>query len=223
MALNKNQFKSGGPLLFLSPRSKDKNKQDIPPHFEVSRVNSKGEIEVDSSLTVSSVSGDMFKLEFKSREFEGQITEEVVFYLRDKTTGEAGESYRLPIRYGLSGRSLFNSFASLADGSDFSGLQIDYYRNKKGYESFALKQHGETVRWKYELDQLPKPLEIKHPTTGKLLQRDYTAVNEFLKKDLVKIAEKVNKGAVTSNDPVRNAPAKTNSTPSEDKDGDVPF
>lgn len=221
MALNNNQFKSGGPLLFLTPRSKDKNKQDIPPHFEVARVNDEGKIENDPTLNVTSVSGDLFKMEFKQREYEGTITEEVVFYLRDKSTGESGESYRLPIRFGISGRALFNSFASLAEGTDFSGLQIDYYRNKKGYETFALKQHGEKVSWKYELDALPQPLEIKHPTTGKVLQRDYSAVNEFLKKELVKIADKVNKG--TSPSAKTQEPTAPSPTSQGKPDEDVPF
>lgn len=221
MALSNGKATGGGPLLFLSPRSKDKNKQDVPPHFEVGRVNAEGKIENDPTLNVTSVSGDLFKMEFKQREYEGTITEEVVFYLRDKSTGESGESYRLPIRFGISGRALFNSFASLAEGTDFSGLQIDYYRNKKGYETFALKQHGEKVSWKYELDALPQPLEIKHPTTGKVLQRDYSAVNEFLKKELVKIADKVNKG--TSPSAKTQEPTAPSPTSQGKPDEDVPF
>lgn len=220
MALTNNKSQGGGgPLLFLSPRSKDKNKQDVPPHFEVGRVNAEGKIENDPNLTVTSVSGDLFKLEFKQREFEGNITEEAVFYLRDKSAGEQGESYRLPIRFGNTGRSLFNTLASLADGNDFSGLQIDYYRSKKGYDTYAVKQHGEKVSWKYELKDLPVALEIKHPVTGKVLQRDYSEVNSFLKAELQKIAEKVNSGTTAAKAPEKpQAPAAE-----EKKDEEIPF
>lgn len=182
-------------MLLLTPRSRDKNKQDVPPHFEIAHY--EGDKVVQEDRTVTSVSGDLFKLDFKQHEYEGNVTEEAIFFLRDKAAGPEGESYRLGIRFGTTGRSLFNSLASLADGDNFNGLQLDYYRSKKGYDSFALKQNGEKVSWKYELKDLPQPLEIKHPVSGKVLQRDFSAVNAFLKEELLKIAAKVNKGGTT--------------------------
>jgi hypothetical protein len=189
MALNTNSGYSSGPLIFLSPRSKDKDKKDVPPHFEVGRVGPDGKI-VNDAETVTNVSGDLFRIEFKEREFNGETFEEPVFYLKD---GAVNESYRLPIRFGIPGRGLFNRMATLNDGVDFSNLQVDYYRNRNGYETFGLKQKGEPVKWKYENDQIPAALEIKHPTTGKVLQRDYTAPNSFFRNILQQIADKVNK------------------------------
>lgn len=219
MALGNNSFSNNGPLILLSPRSKDKDKKDVPPHFEISRyVDDKI---VKDTQTVTSVSGDLFKLEFKTREYEGNVSEEAVFYLRDKSAGEDGESYRLGIRFGISGRGLFNSFAAIADGDDFTGLQVDYYRNKAGYDTFALKKNGEAIKWKFELKSLPPPLEIKHPTTGKVLQRDYTEINTFFKNELLKIAGKVNKAVPAGTAP--KATPKTEAPAAEDKGSDVPF
>lgn len=220
MALGNNQYTNNGPLYLLTPRSKDKNKQDVPPHFEIAHY--EGDQVVKEDRTVTSVGGDLFKVEFKQREFEGNVTEDAVFYLRDKSAGEGGESYRVPIRFGTSGRSLFNAFASLADKDDFSNLQLDYYRSKKGYDSYGLKQNGEKVSWKYELKDMPQPIEIKHPVSGKVLQRDYSAINDFLKAELLKIAAKVNKGGTTPASTPAKAPA---AAPAEKpaQDSEIPF
>lgn len=191
MALGNNTSFSGGPLIFLTPRSKDKDKKDCDPYFSVGR-SVDGKI-VDDEQTVTSVSGDLIKLEFKERVFEGKTSEEVVFYLRDKTAGEKGETYRLPIRFGLPGRGLFNRFITLIEKGDFTNLKVSYYRNRNGYETYGLDQNGEKVSWKYENKDLPQPLEIKHPKTGELLQRDYSELNTFYKKELEQIAAKVNK------------------------------
>lgn len=219
---NSSQFNSG-PLLFLSPRAKDKDKKEVPPHFVVGRVGEDGKIK-DDAATVTNVGGDLFKLEIKERAFEDNVTKEAVLYLRDK---EANESYRLPIRFGVAGRGLFNRLASLTEKGDFTRLQIDYYRNKKGYENFGLKQDGQDVDWKIENDALPKPLEIKHPTTGKVLQRDYTEVNSVFEQELNAIAAKVNKAKpadeavntpANNRNPVTTLPAKAAQTT-----GEVPF
>lgn len=194
MALGNNSgFGNSGALLFLSPRSKDKDKKDVPPHFVVGR-SVDGKI-VDDTETVTQVSGDLFRIEFKEREYNGETFEEPVLYLRGKSALDetVSESYRLPIRFGIPGRGLFNRLASLTDGGDFSNLQVDYYRNRNGYETFGLKQAGEPVKWKFENADLPVPLEIKHPTTGKVLQRDYSELNALFRAELQKIADKVNK------------------------------
>lgn len=226
MALGTNSFANSGPLIFLSPRSKDKNKQDVPPHFEVGRANDKGEI-VNDATTVTNVSGDLFKLEIKERTFEDNVTKDAVLYLRDKT---ANESYRLPIRFGITGRGFFNRLASLTEKGDFTGLQIDYYRNKAGYDNFGLKQHSENVSWKFANEDLPKPLEIKHPTTGKVLQRDYTEVNALFEQELLAIAAKVNKTKPEEHAPAaQKAPASAPKPATASKaaaatpDEDVPF
>ena len=218
MALNNSKFKGGGKLLLLTPRSKDKNKQDVPPHFEIAHF--EGDTVVKEDRTVNSVSGDLVRLEFVEKKYEDNVSEDAVFYFRDANEGENGETYRVPVRFGNTGRSLFNSFASLADGENFSGLQLDYYRSKSGYDRFGLTQNGNRVEWKFKLEELPQPLEIKHPTSGKVIQRDYSAVNAFLKAELQKIASKINKNASEKAKPDKAA------TPSSGKaapDEDVPF
>lgn len=228
MALGTSQFSNSGPLLFLSARSKDKNKQDVPPHFEVGRPNDKGEI-VNDAATVTNVSGDLFKLEIKERTFEDNVTKEAVLYLRDTITNEDGstrkESYRLPIRFGIAGRGFFNRLAALTEKGDFTRLQIDYYRNKAGYDNFGLKQNKENVSWKFANEALPKPLEIKHPTTGKVLQRDYTEINSVFEKELLAIAAKVNKTKPAEQEAAaKNEPAKVATPVAKDnEDKSVPF
>jgi hypothetical protein len=232
MALGNNTgFGNSGSLLFLSPRSKDKDKKDVPPHFVVGR-SVDGKI-VDDADTVTQVSGDLFRIEFKEREFNGETFEEPVLYLRGKSAADetVNESYRLPIRFGIPGRGLFNRMASLTDGGDFTNLQVDYYRNKNGYETFGLKQNKEPVKWKFENKDLPVPLEIKHPTTGKVLQRDYTELNALFRAELQKIADKVNKAKPAGNSakneattPVAAPKAATASKAATEKHDDtVPF
>lgn len=190
MALGNNGF-TGGALIFLSPRSKDKDKKKVKPHFTVGRV-----VEdkiVDDKETVNNVGGDLIKLDFKEHTYNDKVIEDAVFYIRDNV---AEETYRLPITFSIAGRGFFNSLAALKDSGNFKNLQIDYYETKTGYDAYALKQDGTQVKWKYALTDQPKPLEIKHPKTGEVLQRDYAELNAFFKSELVEISQKLlaNKG-----------------------------
>ncbi len=217
MALgNSAGFGNSGPLIFLSPRSKDKDKKECDPHFTVGR-SVEGKI-VDDKETVTNVGGDLFRLEFKEREYNGEVSEEVILYLKDK---EANEAYRLPIRFGVAGRGLFNKLITL---SSFEGLQIGYYRNKAGYDAFSLKQGDQSVKWKYENDKLPAALEIKHPTSGKVLQRDYSEINKFFKAELEAVAAKVNKAKPAEKAEAAPKPTTAGKPANTDaQDSDVPF
>lgn len=194
MPIGNNTSFSSGPLVFLSPRTKDKNKQKVKPHFIVGRiVNDKI---VDTDQTVTNVGGDLIKIEFKSREIKGEPQEEAIFYFRDNKPepGKAPETYRLPLSFGIAPRSLFNAFASLTAGGNFKDLTVEYYENKRGYDAYSLSQGGNKVDWKYKLEELPASIAITHPMTGKLVKNDYTPINEFFKKELQAIAAKLGGG-----------------------------
>lgn len=214
MALGTSTPSNSGPLLFLTPRTKDKNKKEVPPHFTVGRK--VGEKIVDDEQTVTSVSGDLIRLEIKQKEYNGEPYEEVILYLRD---AKANETYRLPMRFGMAPREFFNRLATLTPTKNFSNLAIDYYLSKKGFEKFGLKQNGENVEWKHPLDTLPKALEIKHPQTGKLLQRDYSEVNAFFKKELEAIQAVF--GGAKNETPA--APKSEPAPAQKGPDEDVPF
>lgn len=182
MALGSNTYSNSGPLLFLSPRIKDPQGNKVPPHFTVDRKGDDGKYNRDAEI-VYDVSGDLYKVEIKEREYNGEVSKEAVFYLRDRT---AHEAYRVPIRFGVAGRGLINSFASLTEGGDFTNLKIGYYENRNGYDTFSLRQNDEPVKWKYSLDEQPKPEDIMHK--GKLVKRDYESLNSFFEKEVAAIA-----------------------------------
>lgn len=182
MALSNGRgFTSNGPLIFLSPRSKDKEGHEIErPYFEVSRVNpetNKIEQTDEKFSEINSVS--LFSIQFKEREARGGgINKHVVLYLRDK---ESNETYSLDLTYRIATRSLFNSLLSLKSNE---GLSISIYRSKKGYESFYLTQNAVKVGWKFEnREDLPEAEVIKD-RKGTVIKTDYGAVDDFFEAEL---------------------------------------
>lgn len=221
MALgNKSGFASGA-LIFLSPRSKNKAGEKVAPFFSVGRVVN-GKIE-QTEETVTSVSGNLARLEVKERDFNGSKMKEAILYLRDN---EANETYRIGLTFSIPSRGLFNSLAGL---KTYEGLSIDYYTNKKNYDTFALKQNGEKTEWKYQLADVPKAEEILRKD-GTVALRDYSEVDAFFEKELLLIAAAVNKSAPESTSsatkPASGATAPvTEQKPvaQENLDEDVPF
>jgi hypothetical protein len=84
---------------------------------------------------------------------------------------------------------LFNSLLSLTDNK---GLKLQVYRNKKGRVAFYLTQGGEQVSWKYEIADLPQPIEILHPKTKEVVSRDYDEINDFFLRKLDDLAATLN-------------------------------
>lgn len=173
---------SSEPLIFLAPRSKDKDGNKVPPHFAVGRVDASGEIQ-NTDETFVKVTGDLIRAEVKDKEFKGNLTKQVKLYIRD--SGDARdpetkkETYHIQSSLTISFTGLLNALASLIEVKNFKDLTVDIYENKKGFEAFGVEQAGEKVKWKYTLDDLPKPLAINHPTTGKLIKNDYAERDEF--------------------------------------------
>lgn len=187
MALSNGTTFNSGPLVFLSPRGKDKNDVKLDkPYFSISRVGADGKI-AQTDETCTQISGDLVKLEIKDREIKGKIAKHAVLYIRDTSVPSTNETYYLDLTFGIASRGLFNSLLGL---STFTGLSIDLYRNKKGYESYGLKQGTEQVKWKYQPTEIPKPYPILN-RQGVLEKNDYSEIDEFFEKDLKALSEKI--------------------------------
>lgn len=216
MALSNGKY-NNGPLIFLSPRSQktiDGKVEDVDPHFEISRVGEDGKI-AKTAETAKEVFGDLIRIEFKEREFKDKQTKHAVLYIRD-----GKETYHLDLTYRISTRSLFNAFLSLEDAKN---LKISYYLSKKGFESFAVRQGDELVKWKYELKDLPVAEVIKDKK-GVVIKTDYSDVDQFFENKLIELSEKLfgrveeKKSDVKSEVSNKEAPVA-----GDKKDEDVPF
>lgn len=175
---------NSGPMIFLSPRTKDAEGHAAKPHFTVDRKNDAGEFVRDPE-TVTEVTGDLFRIEVKRREYNGDPKVDVVLYLRD-----GDEAYRLPVTLNMPGRDLINRLASLTEGGDFTGLTVSYYENKKGYDAFGLEQGGNRVQWKHERNALPEPFAITDPRNPeKIIKRDFADLNAVFEQEAEAIAD----------------------------------
>ncbi len=177
MAL-KNRTPLNTNMVFLSIVSRDENDEKIKPFFRISRV-------IDSKIektdeTYEVLSGNLYKVNFKDKVFRNQTTPTVDLIFKDNTQG-SDETYCLNLTYRNSTRSLFNSLAGL---EDFDDLEVSVYNNKKGYETFSLRQNGEKTNWKYELDELPV---IKKVTINRKEESDFSEINTFFENELKEI------------------------------------
>jgi hypothetical protein len=245
MALGTNTSFGGGPLVFLTPRSKDKEGHKIDPYFSVGRVGADNKIQ-QTEEKPTLVSGDLVSLDIKEREFTTQAgakekRDEVALYLRDR---EANETYRVPYGFNISGRGVFNSLVTLKKTGDFGGLQIDYYRNRAGFDAFSVKQRGEKVPWAFKIEELPAAEKITD-RKGNVIKTDFSDVDEFFKKHLLEISEMLGKGKKqdengstanrTPTTPAASAPKPSTTTtkaatpaaptppPAENLDDSIPF
>jgi hypothetical protein len=202
MALTNGKF-TNGPLIFLSTRSNkvvDGEEVEVDPHFEISRVGEDGKI-ARTAETATEISGDLSKIDFKEREYNEKTTKHVVLFIRD-----GADTYHLDLTYRLSTRSLFNSLLSLANPK---GIEIGIYRNKKGFETFSVRQGGEMVKWKHELDAQPKGYKMLNKK-GELVKTDYSEVDEFFEAELRALIETLfGPQAAKADKPATAAPAAT--------------
>ncbi len=173
MALGKtNSNMVYGPLYILKPVSKDAEKKDVPAHFKVQK---KTDGSYEEQPSVTNVSGDIVRIDIKSREFNGVITKSVNLVLRD---GE--ETYILDLRSNIAGRSLFNAILSLENPENVS---VSFYNSKKNnYPQFSLRQNDQLVDWKYKLGEVPEPIKV---VFRGVTQSDFTPTEEFFFEKLI--------------------------------------
>lgn len=213
MALSNNS--SSGlvkPLTILKPETKNDKKEKVSPHFSVTKkIDGKWTKITD---TYTNVAGNLTRVELKEKTYQDTPYTEVLVYLDDGT-----ESFMLDLRFTVASRNLFNMLANLQTGED---LKVSYYEAKNGYDRYSLRQGDELVGWKHSMDVLPKPIEVTFK--GKT-QRDYTPVDDFLKKELQELNDRINKGRKMPTNP-RPSAQKPTSQPTDaapEVDEPVPF
>jgi hypothetical protein len=178
MALGKNDNYTGGNLIILTLLTRDANKQDIPATFQVKRKNEEGDWVADKE-TFSYVKGDLFRLETYINEWVDEKTKKKMVakgfkvMLRDQ---EAGDIYLLDCKLNMLTRGLLNKILAL---TSFKGVTLGVFRGNNGMNNNYVKVGNEKVGWKFDKAVLPVPVEIKHPMTDEVLQRDYTKLDKF--------------------------------------------
>lgn len=206
MALgNKN---NSGTLVTLKPVFKSKDGSYVSPFFRVKRKIDGEWVEDDEG--VSSVTGNITRLNIKDAEYNGQEYKDIALFLRDPAENE---SYIINFRMNIATRTLFNALVNLDNPENVS---ISLYTDKKsGYARYALRQNDDLVRWKFELDDLP---DVEEATLKGKTIRDYTDVDNFFVKELEEWAGSV----LTDSKQEEKAPVKE-TVPSDDEDDDIPF
>lgn len=174
-----------GTLIILTPKTRDAENKEIDAYFEVKRRGENGNF-ITADETVKKVSGDIKSLSIKDYEYNDTVTSKVKLVLVDKT---ADETYLVDMKFNILNRSIFNALLNL---EQLNNVSISLYRNKKGYNAAFVAQNEQSVGWKYSLEDLPKPTEIIHPKTNKVISRDFTELDEFYILKLKEWAEKHN-------------------------------
>lgn len=181
MALGNKNYDANGKLFVLKIKTKNAEQQEVPPFFQISeKVDGKW---TDTGNKQTSVSGILTNIESKESEINGDIVKSVSVFLKDKD-----ETYLIDIRYSILGRGILNSLISLEDSSQ--EIEISLYQNKKGYASACVRANGEILSWKFKLDELPKPDEIKDKK-GNLIKRDYSEIDEFFDNEVSELKSRL--------------------------------
>jgi hypothetical protein len=175
--------------------------KDLPkPEFVVSER--RGEKFEELPEREYSVSGNLIGVEPKETVWQGKTIKSVNVTLTD-----GDQIYFVTVPYSNLGRGLMNSLLGL---KAFGEVEISLYQTKpktdgaKTYPAVSLRQGGEIVRWRYSMDELPKPQEI---TFKGETMRDFTAVEAFLAEQLKELNKVIKATApVQSNEAVA-APA----------------
>jgi len=176
---------NNGKLFILKITTKGVDGKEVPPAFSVSEKNQEtGKWAVTGS--VSSVSGELSRIDIKDNEWEGQHYNTVSLYFKDSVLDE---TYLVDTKVNMLSRSIFNSLLNL---ENYDEVKLGLYLNKKGYAAVAVRSHGDMVNWKYSLDEQPKPEEVKFK--GKI-QRDYTEVDSFFIEKLRDLAGRLGETA----------------------------
>jgi hypothetical protein len=218
-----------GPLIFLNPRSQDKEGKKITPHFEIARVGEDKKIH-KTEETCTKVAGDLRRPKFSTRDFKGTPVKHCTLYIHD---GAAKETYSLDLTYRIASRQLFNALLSITDPQNVS---ISIYESKKGYEALSLWQgegkNATLVPWKYDgrKGEIPEAITVKFKGKD---QHDYTPVDDFFEEKLQawadelfgpeKGGDKAADSTAAKSEVVKADKAQTASEQQKSSDEDVPF
>ncbi len=127
--------------------------------------------------------GKLIKIEQSSYVYDKETIETLKFHLEWMNKEKEPVLFIMGTSYTSAMRTLLNSLVGCKE--PIEKLSLTLYENKDGYASIYTLINGKKSEWKYDWKTLNnKVTEIKHPKTGKVLQRDYTELNEFLKDEL---------------------------------------
>jgi len=154
----------------------------VKPYFKVLEKDESTSKWVDTGNQVTEIDGDLVSISVSSFTYKGDEIKKINLLIADE---EQKEAYLIGFNFKSVSRSLFNSLLSLTDNK---GLKLQVYRNKKGRVAFYLTQGGNQVSWKYEIAELPQPIEILHPKTHEVVSRDYDEINDFFVSKLEDLA-----------------------------------
>ncbi len=214
MALGRTEQESNSSLVFLSPRAKKEGKEIDPAFFIRRKID--GEWKEDGS--VDRFSGKLVGVAHKSVALPAPAKplNIISVTLEDE---EAKEKYVAEFTFKVPTRSLFNRILNL-NGQD--GVEISYFRNKDGFESFALRQNGETVKAKWEKGDKEVPeVEVTVKKSGEV-DKDYFEINQFYQQKMVELGEKLKAGGKTQSAP-KSQVVEDHGVPAEMDEDSIPF
>lgn len=192
MALG-NKNNSNSDLIILKLKTKDAEKRNVHPYFEVLRKKD-GEFVCSDDERVNSVQGDIVKVDVETKEWEGKEYLVARVFLADEAENEL---YCLDLRFNNLTRGLFNSLVNL---KQFKNISISLYevdgKNKKTYPAASVwdnsGEEGVMVRWKFEKEDLPEVDLVKNKK-GDVVSIDTEELDEFFYDNLEKLGLKIAK------------------------------
>ena len=171
--------------VFFQLRSKDKDKQNINPYFEISKMDNTATppaIKLTDE-TATNIEGQLVRVKVEDRLFQGDVVgKKAKIYLKDEGRDEL---YVLTMSFRMDSYGLFNSLANL---ETFDNVRISVYRTKRDYVAFYVTQNGVRVDWKYKLEELPEPPSVDFK--GKKM-RDYSVVDEFFANEFAQLNSRI--------------------------------
>lgn len=192
-----------------------KSPEDEDPVFVLIEKNeATGKWEV--AATHNTFIGRLESIETKETEYNDKKGMNVVTRWSDKE----GDRYQIEVNFNtMICRSLLNNLASI---DQFGQINMVVKKNKKGYPSIYIKNDGDDVSWKYSMDEMPKPKEIKDPDTGEFVKWSRAEQNKFFLKVLEDISAKVSDQQITSAPPAQTSEQKQQDTASKQAVLDAP-
>lgn len=181
MALGSNNSNSNSNVIFLQEVGHKKAvgyKKDGTPYFEVVK-------KVDGKYTVvdkvDRFSGTLTKVSTAKRFNPEKDAERIKKWkgnpdvvIMEFVDNEAGETYVWKAGLSMATRGFFNRLLTLESSEN---LEVSIWTGQDGlFDNFSLRQNGELIKWKFDKEDLPKPIEIVFKGE---VQRDYTEVDKF--------------------------------------------
>ncbi len=204
MAIGSDYEKSDNKLFILKIKTKiiDKTGKEAPALPHVFQILEK----VDSAWVAqeeyqTQFGGDLTKIEFDKKEWEGTEYNIIKFKFED---ADLKESYLLDCRTSSDFRSLSNSILAL-DPENLTGLKIRMYKKKgktgdKEYSNIGLYQNDEFIKGKYSWDEMPGVEKVKFK--GKEMS-DTSKLDEWTIEKLKEFAAKIKVGPKTEKAPAK--------------------